>query len=290
MQPIEALGEINICFAVDDNYAPYLKVTINSIISNCDRNRKLDIIVLCKGLSDKNMETVKSVSDNNSNVSIRFVDVSETVQDVSYSIGGYLTEATMYRLFILSDLFKNYDRIIYLDADTIVEGDISELFFTDMDGKPVAAVEDTGLRQLAFSKRAVFIDGRIPYSINGYKKNALEMKSPECYFNAGVILFDLKKYRERHSFEEVLAIKEAKHYFYNDQDILNILFDAEVYMLDFGWNYQNNIDGWCKMRPEVYESMFADARREHPMIIHYVSAHKPWNDEVTWGEIYNKYK
>lgn len=52
MQPIQqAFEPVSICFASDDNYAPYLKVAIYSLLCNRNRERSYDIIILHKRIS-----------------------------------------------------------------------------------------------------------------------------------------------------------------------------------------------------------------------------------------------
>ncbi len=60
---------------------------------------------------------------------------------VKERVSSYITAATNYRLFLLGELFGKYDRVLYLDCDITVTGDISELFDTDLGGKSIAAAE-----------------------------------------------------------------------------------------------------------------------------------------------------
>ena len=152
------------------------------------------------------------------------------------------------------------------------------------------AVEETGFRQMSFSKRAVFINGNQPYNVDNYRTDALHMKHPENYFNAGVLLLNLKKCRECFSFEELISILHEKRYNYNDQDVLNIVLDGKVNLVDYEWNYQNNVDLFLMKRPQIYENIYGEVKRDSPQIIHFVSQNKPWNSEVTLGERYRYYE
>lgn len=249
-----------------------------------------DIIVLYEHLLAESKDLIREALRNEKDVIIRFVDVSGAAKPLQYDVGAYLSIATNYRLLLFSDMFARYERIIYLDCDVIAQTDISELYALDMDNNPIAAVRDAGLRQLSYCKKAVFINGSEPYNIDNYRTDALGMKHPEDYFNAGVLLIDLKKCRELVKYEEIVGTLQKKNYHFNDQDTLNIVFDGRVYLLDVEWNYQNNIESFSALKPDVYGPMYADIKRETPKLIHYVGFYKPWDHEVPLGYIYHRYE
>lgn len=187
-------------------------------------------------------------------------------------------------------MFLAYDKMIYLDSDTIVAGDISELYLMDMEGMAIAAVEDIGMRQVQYSKKALFIDGKIPYNSMNYRKIALGMKHPENYFNAGVIVFDLIKCRQLYSFQNVADTLHSRQFAYNDQDVLNLLFDGKTKMLDPVWNYQNNVEYYLVSEKEDFAALFKGWIRTSYQIIHYIGQKKPWKETVKLGSYYEKYK
>ena len=78
MQPIQqAFEPVSICFASDDNYAPYLKVAIYSLLCNRNRERSYDIIILHKRISKEHQGEILGLADGKSGVSIRFINVAE---------------------------------------------------------------------------------------------------------------------------------------------------------------------------------------------------------------------
>lgn len=291
MVKINPEGDIHILLATDNNYAPHVKVTINSLLCNCNPGYSYDIVILCVDVENEHKELISNLTKKHENAKIRFFDVKEYIKEWgNLTINGYLTLATYFRLLIFSELFDNYEKLVYLDSDVIVEGDISNLFFTDMENKPLAAVEELGFRQLSFSKKAVFLDQNKPFNIDNYKMYGIGMKNPKEYFNAGVMLFDLVKCRKSIHIENVKEILSKHVYYYNDQDVLNILFDGKVKLIDPEWNYENCVDAFLSKRPEVYGSIFEDVKRMSPKIIHYVSARKPWNCDVALDEYFHKYE
>ena len=289
MQPIQqAFEPVSICFASDDNYAPYLKVAIYSLLCNRNRERSYDIIILHKRISKEHQGEILGLADGKSGVSIRFVNVVEADRELQSDVGCYYAVETNYRLLLFSKLFQNYRRMLYLDCDIIVTGDVGELFDVDLEGKSAAGVEDVGFRWLAYTKRAIFLDNK-PYNVLNYCTDVLGMKDPGSYVNAGVLLLDLEKCRQKVSFRDVVETLHSRNFFYNDQDVLNILLEGNIKQVDCKWNYMNNIAFYLECDRKEFRELYLDLYREDYRIIHYISAKKPWNGEVPMGEVWQKY-
>lgn len=289
MERISKGNGYSICFATDEHYVSYLRVTLFSLLCNRNQEREYDIVVLHTGLTEEHIRSFFALTEPCEGVQLRFFDVSETTSDIQYETGSYLSMATIYRLLLLSDMFAEYGKVLYLDCDLIVNEDVGLLFETDMTGHPVAAVEELGFRQLSYSKKALFLNGSEPYNADNYRKDALKMHHPEQYFNAGVVLFDLTHCRPDHTFQKAYQILTEKKYSYNDQDVLNMLFDGKVTMLPAKWNYQNCVEAFCDRYPDIYGPMYQDVRGEKPAIIHYVSSYKPWKCTVAMDSYYHTY-
>ena len=289
MQPIQqAFEPVSICFASDDNYAPYLKVAIYSLLCNRNRERSYDIIILHKRISREHQGEILGLADGKSGVSIRFVNVVEADRELQSDVGYYYAVETNYRLLLFSKLFQNYRRMLYLDCDIIVTGDVGELFDVDLEGKSAAGVEDVGFRWLAYTKRAIFLDNK-PYNVLNYCTDVLGIKDPGGYVNAGVLLFDLEKCRQKVSFRDVVETLHSRNFFYNDQDVLNILLEGNIKQVDCKWNYMNNIAFYLECDRKEFRELYLDLYREDYRIIHYISAKKPWNGKVPMGEVWQKY-
>lgn len=289
MQPIQqAFEPVSICFASDDNYAPHLKVAIYSLLCNRNRERSYDIIILHKRISREHQGEILGLVDGKSGVSIRFINVAEADRELQSDVGCYYAVETNYRLLLFSELFQNYRRMLYLDCDIIVTGDVGELFDVDLEGKSAAGVEDVGFRWLAYTKRAIFLDHK-PYNVLNYCTDVLGMKDPGSYVNAGVLLLDLEKCRQKVSFRDVVETLHSRNFFYNDQDVLNILLEGNIKQVDCKWNYMNNIAFYLECDRKEFRELYLDLYREDFRIIHYISAKKPWNGEVPMGEVWQKY-
>ena len=173
--------EIPIFFATDDNYVPFLDVAVRSLISNASKDYKYKIIVLNTGLNKQKTDKVKAME--NENFSIEFADISYAIEDLKNKLPNcyHFGLATWYRLFIQS-LFPQYDKILYLDCDIVVLGDVSKLYNMDLEGNNIAGVvEPFILRTKEFSD---------------YTKLAVGVDAKD-YINAGIMVIDLKKFRDQ---------------------------------------------------------------------------------------------
>ncbi len=153
------------------------------------------------------------------------------------------------RLFIQHVVPASAKRVIYLDCDVAVRTPIEQLVEMDMAGKTIAAVQQP--------ERFKQAGGRDLRANKG-----LSMTKP--YFNAGVLLIDLERYRKVDIVDrltELLTPAQIERVYY-DQDILNIVFADEILELEARWNLQN---------PEPAHEAF------NPLIVHYSGVEKPWS-------------
>ena len=247
---------IPVFFATDENYAPYLAIALRSLKDNASENYSYGIHVLHTGISDRTARRIERMSDGN--FSIKFVDVSEKLNDLAdgLHLRDYYTFTTYYRIFI-SELFPEYDKALYLDSDIILNGDISELFAYDLGDNLVGAVTDETVQGVEPFRR--------------YVKKALGIE-PERYFNAGVLLMNLKKFREEDFFGRFNhLLKKYKFKVAQDQDYLNVLCKNRVLYLGGEWNDMPVPD---------------KTPTEKPKLIHYNLTRKPWHHA---GVLYEEY-
>jgi lipopolysaccharide biosynthesis glycosyltransferase len=174
--------EIPIFFACDDNYIPFLGTALHTIVRNASKEFHYRAIVLNAGINEENKERVRGVETDN--LTIDFFDISAIINkhydNLALRLRDYYSVAIYYRMFIPS-LFPQYDKAIYLDADLILVGDISELYNTNIEGKLVGAINDR-----------LVLD--VP-EFAAYANNAIGVAAHE-YFNSGVLVMNLKKFRE----------------------------------------------------------------------------------------------
>ena len=205
-----------IVFTCDDKYFKYTDVVITSILSNQNRNVRYEIHVLTEFISEENKQKAISQLKPHKNFSITFHELGD-IDKSSFYLNSYMSVSTYYR-FYLSEIFRNYDRILYLDSDLIVNADISA--YIDMDFEDKLAICSSS----PYIKNKVLKGDDSDYPIS-YFTEVLKMPNPEEYFNAGVVLYNLKKMREMDIQQKLFdALKEIPEPKLQDQDILNSVF------------------------------------------------------------------
>ena len=288
LSPAYDTDSINICMASNDAYVPYCTVALYSLLVNADNKRNYDILIMNKDISAENMKKVRLLSRLREHVSIRFLNMEYFDEAVQYKVGAYYSVETNYRLLLFSKMFSSYDRMIYLDCDTIVREDISKLFDIDIGEAAVGGVKDYSFMKMEYVKMPVFSDN-VPYSTINYRIKVLGLTEIEKYVNAGVLLFDLSKCRNITDEKKAIEVLHSKQFQYNDQDTLNIIFNQNMYMLDVRWNYQNCYERFSFDNNRTIAKMYKKINQSNPAIIHYVSGIKPWKyTNVTLGDFFEK--
>ena len=241
---------INVSYACNDNYILPLCCSIQSLISNIhDRKTVVNVHVLCSDtLTEKGKFYVRQIESER--CKIYFVHVDKKIFEKFYlSENLHITRETYYR-YLLPDLFKELDLILFLDCDTIILKDISDIFKTNIDNYYIAAVTDYS--ELEFKKRL---------SLNKY-------------INAGVILFNLKKLREENLQEKLFSytIENSESIPLQDQDVINTVLQTGIKILDRKWNTQ--IAYFSE-----YTSGINNYLKDECVILHYICKIKPWQFE-----------
>lgn len=254
---------IPIFYAVDNAYLPFLGVSLESIISNMSKDREYVIKILHTNITEENIKKIMKYESEK--VSIEFVDLNyyiNQVEDKLYT-RDYYTNTTYFRLFI-PNLYPQYRKAIYIDADTIVLGDIAELFDTELEDNLIGGVTD-----------GVIATGK---DFQEYVERVVGVRTWKNYFNAGMLLMNLDELR-KYDFQEkfLYLLGTIKFKVAQDQDYLNRLCKGRVKMLDPHWNVMP-----INAASVTDESLIK--------IIHFNLADKPWhNDNVPFEKYFWEY-
>ena len=250
-------NELNVLYAFDNNYAPFGGTSIFSLLENNKGIERIRIFAVMDNVSDENRRRLeKTVSDYGRELIIvdgaEFATLMEQLGVPMYR-GSY---ATHYRKFFQLFLPDDVERLLYIDSDSVVLGDLSDLINLDFQGKCVAVVED------AFGGR--------------YKK-LLGFKTDEIYFNAGVTFIDTVAWKERdYSNKLVDYIKNVRAKFVNpDQDLFNMVLKNDTVLLPLEYNfmpahraYSDKVFFRCYPREGYYTEAEIEHARQNPKIIH----------------------
>lgn len=251
---------VSIALALDENYAPHTAAVIASIFEN-SKERNINIFLLTDNLGDSSKERLISlVKGYGGNLYIIEGNAEE------FYTSAHLSKAAYLRLKIPELLPQNISRVIYLDADLLLKSDVSELFNIDLNNKPLGAVIDLGIMTSVRSMRE-------KCETFGFKV--------ERYFNSGVLLMDLTKWRENDYTNQLLNLVKTHNYRHHDQDALNILFYSDWHEIPLEFNI---IPPVFEMPFKVLFSSYRKAAAQalnNVKIIHYAGGHKPWHYNKT---------
>lgn len=252
--------EIPIFFSTDDNYIPYLDVAVSSLIANASKDRRYRIIVLNTGLSPENVSKIK-LRERDGFV-IDFIDISDHVENIKSHFKDvyHFSVVTYYRIFIAS-LFPQYDKIIYLDCDLVVLGDISSLYDIHLGENILGAAPEQYVQNTPEFRR--------------YAEVALGV-DPDEYVNAGVLVINLKEFRKNRIEEKFISLITDHDFDLLDPDqaYLNYLCKNKIYQLPNGWN-KEPMPLPCEGKKNI---------------VHYALYKKPWQyDDVLDGEFFWNY-
>ena len=231
-------NKINICLACDNRYAPLAGVSIASFLKNANEDEFINFYILDNNISIENKKKIMSLKWIK-NCSIEFIQVDKSKFENLYlpNKKGYLSISAYYR-FVISDIFKNLDRILYVDCDVIATSSVNEFYNMDFNDMYVAVIKDTACEE---------------------NQRRLGFDSSEIYFNSGVMLINLQLWR-KNEISTLLFNKINEGL--DDQDILNIVLKGKKNFVDDKWNWQGKAKNY---KEKVY-----------PNLIHFITAYKPW--------------
>lgn len=254
---------MNIVCTIDGSYIRHCAVMLRSLsLHNNDQN--LNVYVIHQKLDPS--ERAKFVEFVGSFLpSLSMIQIDHSVLQ-GFPVFGHISIATYFRLLMPSMLPSIFDRVLFLDSDIIISDSLTDFWTMDLQGLPLAAATDRNLDM---------------------QRQRLNMGADSPYFNAGVMLIDLDKWRNENILERGLAFARDHGDKLNnwDQDVLNHLFENRVTMIHQRWNAMSHLWGldpaWLKeqgsLTPEEQEA------HDNPAVIHFAGGGyaKPWNYRCT---------
>jgi lipopolysaccharide biosynthesis glycosyltransferase len=241
------LPVIEVCFTINDQYVKHVVTTIYSILHSNQKNI-FRFYIICDNLSEDSRSSFSRLSFRfKGRCSFEYCSVDTSLfSDIKLSI-DYISIHTYYR-FMLADLLSKSDKILYLDADILVQGDLLELWETNLEDYYAAGVADLYIDKIDYKKEI------------GFSKN-------DFYINAGVILFNLDAIRWDNISKKLLSVAKelSEKVRFQDQDILNIVFRDKIKVIPDKFNF--TMDNMQK-----YPNQISSA-----VILHYNGGGKPWH-------------
>lgn len=286
IEPAFSENNVPVVFSSSNAFAPYLGVALKSMMDNVSDTNNYDIIVLEKSIKDEEKEKICKICSVNDNVSVRFVNTTGIVANVNFYVPTKdLSEETYYTVLV-PWILQKYKKALVLDCDIIINHDVAELYNTDITDKYLAAVKE--IVYLGFLNNPCL---NVNNSLVEYTEVKLGMDEPYDYFNAGVLLMNLEKFRENYTMECLLDMINKNRFSIVEQDLLNYVCAGKVHFLSYAWNFMScltspdNIDEKLapsdttvpnlRLAPENEIELYKKAS-EKPHIYHYLTKMKPW--------------
>jgi lipopolysaccharide biosynthesis glycosyltransferase len=259
----ERVGPRPLVLACDEAYAMPLATALRSIVEADRSGRPVEVYVLSDGFSEYSRRKVVDSLPNGS-ASIRWLAVDLTMFRDFSTIPG-ISKMTFGRFLIPHILPDSVSKVLYLDADVLALNDLGPLWETDLEIAVVGAV----------------LDRSVDPMLKGGESGLEDVPRVRAYFNAGVLLIDLDRWREERVSQKALEyLTKHPRSPFSDQDALNVVCDGRWKELDPRWNFQ--VYRWPELDPRWKFQAYSERGRsdigpeQRPGIIHFVTLSKPW--------------
>ncbi len=253
------MNTINILCCTDELYAPFYGIMLASLFDN-NKEENFEIFVLTAGLKEKTIQSFQSLVDaNHSKLTVIIVDESR-LKSCPIREGDHVTLATYYRL-LTPILLPDVERIIYLDGDIIINGNLKTLWEKNIENQALAAIIDEDY-----------------YGNERHKRLGIPQQIP--YFNAGVLLINLKYWRDNDVINRCMKCIEtmADKLLFHDQDTLNVVLNKEIKLLPLTYNFQRGFIDYAFYND--FDSKYQEeinSVKYNPVVIHFTGYSKPWH-------------
>lgn len=258
---------MNILFSSDDNYARHLGVAIDSLLLHNIDVPKIRLFIIDNHISQLNIDKLESVVNSFKNSEIIFIPFESYVKKLSLNLAWPISLSSYARLFVGEMLPADVERVLYMDCDIVVKGSLLKLWNWDLGDNCLGAIQDT---------------------IPARTKASVGLSPTQPYFNAGVLLIDLKRWRQNKVGERCLAFidSHAGRVSHHDQGVLNGVLMGQWARLPLKYNVmtvhymmsQNKIRKFYKDDATFYDSYETEDAIKKPVILHFTPSFtvRPW--------------
>lgn len=265
------MSAIIIASVVDENFLPLIEIVANSIASSATPGRAIEYHVFYAGPESRRSRRLAVWRRGDMTIKLHAVDNSWN----RFGNTNGFPPAALLRLS-LPQLLPDHSRVLYLDADLVVEADLGELFDTPLDGKPLGATIDRIVVEMALG------DGAGRDEMRDYLLRVVGRHTEEQvrdYRQSGVMLMDLDALRASDFTRIATQAMELRgpQFRYADQCLVNFTMQGRIAELDPRWNATPYGMASEDRNPTLrgFET-YARLQRTEPRIIHY-AGNKPWN-------------
>lgn len=258
---------LSVVYSCDNNYAQHMSVSIYSLLVHNLDFKHIQIYIIDNQISEINKEKIQRMIGSFKNTELIWIDFTKWKALLNLKMEWEVSISSYGRLFISSMIPLNIERIIYLDCDMIICDSLKELWNFDLKGNVIGAVQD---------------------AVNDETKGAVGIPSEQPYFNAGMLLIDVKKWRVTEA--EKMAINfifehqgKIKHH---DQGVLNGILKNKWMRVPVRYNLmtihyiynRSKVMKYFQNHAEFYTEDELEKSRKKPAVLHYTPSFttRPW--------------
>lgn len=277
---------VNIALSSDAAYLPHAAAMVSSVMRHASPARTYNFFYMHSGIPPRMLETFGSVLRPHANARLHLLNVGDPFAD-SYRSPSRAPSNATYNRFLLFDLLPTLDRLLYIDCDMIVTGDVAEIFDVAMGDKKIAAVTDHIMTR-SLTTRVATVDADVP-DLYAYHRDRLGLSDEQIhgYFNAGLLVFNFAAMDVAATGQELRRLLDQSRFLFRDQDLLNSYFKDSTLRLPAKYNVLNS---WASAYANVPADNHAEAMaaKRAPFVIHYAAKdYKPWTSgAVEYAEHY----
>lgn len=258
--------KMNFLYASDDNFSGVLACSLHSLFSS-GNGYNSSVYIIDGGISAEHQSALQEIADSFS-ARLEWIDAPavSVAGGEEVHIGRY--SMSMFSRIFADTLLPQLDRVVYLDCDTLILKDLSELWDTDMHGMPIGAVND--LRSDKYGR-------------------ALGITVGNTYINSGVLLMDLKTYRQNQCAERLVKALSVGNGLleFPDNDIICSVLQDEIYLLPMKYNVISTVLAYSDKELNQYRKpslpLSAQEQEEaaaEPAVVHFTRCF--WFEKRVW--------
>lgn len=258
---------IVIVSSCDERYIIPLTVMVRSLLENLASDTRVNLYVFQDDVSAASRRCAED-SWKPFPIQTQWITPGRFIlEQISKDNGFAGPPAIYFRLFIEELLPAQIMKAIYLDADTLVLGDLSELWNMELKGSLLLAVQDAYAE--AFHLRRM--------QCLSFKED-VRFDSESPYFNAGVLVIDLSGWRKEAVGKRALQFMKdyGRELTFCDQDALNCALQKRWRAIDLAWNYHELPDCLFLWERRFYSPKSLKEAIASPKVIHFIARAKPW--------------
>ena len=244
---------IHLLLCCDRGYAQHLGVALISLLTN-NPDLDFDVVVVSReNFGETENRLLKSLRSFR-NFSLRFV-LFQPPSDLNLPVRAHYSIDNYSRLWVADFFPETVDRVLYLDCDLIVLGEVATLYGCDLGGNLIGAVSIPGSTRCGL----------------------LGIPETSGYFNSGVMVIDLKQWRATHAAQQLVqyVIANPEKLIDADQDALNACFFDRRKALSYIFNVITPF--YFEYHPLGIDAGMLAEIRKNACIVHFNGASKPWS-------------